>query len=85
MKGFNLETRMKTLSDKTQVTSRSYYYLLDWNDTNNWEFIRTKFKKERLRDLNIAEYRMLWSHATNVELTGMLSVSKLNTENKNES
>lgn len=58
---------MKTLKDGKQVSSKSYYFLLDWNEKNNWEFIIKEFNKNRLCDLNIEEYKKLWLHATNCE------------------
>ena len=30
---------MKTLADGYEVSSRSYYYLLDWNEKNNSQYI----------------------------------------------
>lgn len=62
---------MKTLSDGNSVTSRSYYFLLDWNETNDWEFIRNNFKKGKLCDLTIDEYRSLWLNATTDEFNKM--------------
>lgn len=55
---------MKTLADGTQVPSRTYYYLLDFNDVDNKEFIAEKFNKHRLCDLNIDEYQKLFVEAT---------------------
>jgi hypothetical protein len=51
---------MKKLSDNSKVTARSYYFLLDWNETNDWEFIRDHFKKDKLSELTLDEYRILW-------------------------
>ena len=56
---------MKTLADGTEVVARTYYYLLDWNEFDGWEFITWSFKKTRLCDLTIAEYKKLFEHATN--------------------
>ena len=58
---------MKTLSDGTEVLARTYYYLLDWNETNNKEFMFTSFNKQRLCDLNIDEYKILFKHATEID------------------
>ena len=55
---------MKTLADGTTVVARTFYYLLDWNNWNNYEFIYKNFNKKRLMDLSIEEYVMLWKHAT---------------------
>jgi hypothetical protein len=62
---------MKTLADKSQVSSTSYYYLLDWNDQNNKKVIFEKFKKESLYELTLEEYRILWLYATTEEYNKM--------------
>lgn len=59
---------MKTLKDGTEVTSRSYYYLLDFNDYDNWETLQKISGKFKLKDLTFAEYRKLWFLATEKEL-----------------
>ena len=58
---------MKTLADGTQVSARTYYYLLDFNDRYNWEAMTQMFNKNRLANLNIEEYRKLFEHATDVD------------------
>ena len=58
---------MKTLSDGYDVSSRSYYFLLDWNEVNDWNYITQKFQKSRLCDLTINEYKELWKYATQIE------------------
>lgn len=58
---------MKKLDDGTEVTDRSYYYLLDWNDWNEKKFMRENFNKSSLQELNILEYEILFSIATNQE------------------
>jgi hypothetical protein len=62
---------MKILSDRQNVTSRSYYFLLDWNDENGKKFIREKFNKDSLCDLNLEEYMILWLAATTDEYNRM--------------
>ena len=52
------------LSDGTAVIDRTFYYLLDWNERNSWEFIKKNFGKMRLMDLTIEEYIILWKEAT---------------------
>lgn len=63
---------MKTLSDGIQVSARSYYYLLDWNETNEWKYLYSTFGKKRLCDLTIFQYRMLFCHATQIESVTMI-------------
>ena len=55
---------MKTLSDGIEVSARSYYYLLDWNERDEWKYINRMFNKFRLCDLTHPEYKMLFLHAT---------------------
>ena len=55
---------MKTLSDRTEVTSRMYYYLLDFNEMTDREFIRNSFQKNALNELTITEFLQLFEHAT---------------------
>lgn len=62
---------MKTLADGTEVSARSYYYLLDWNERDNWHFIQTEFNKVRLCDLNRVDYKCLFNKATTQELNQM--------------
>jgi len=58
---------MKELAYGTQVSARTYYYLLDFNDRDEWKFIQDNFNKTKLKDLNIREYRQLFDHATKVD------------------
>ena len=58
---------MKT-SDGFEVTSRSYYFLLDWNESDDWQYIIKEFGKSKLKDLNLAEYKQLFLHATTSEM-----------------
>lgn len=62
---------MKTLSDGTEVSSRSYYYLLDWNEVNEWRFMADTFKKAKLNELTFSEYKILFSHATKNEFNSI--------------
>lgn len=56
---------MKTLADGKQVTSRSFYYLLDWRDRHHDEYpLLNYFCKERLIDLTIDEYIRFFEIAT---------------------
>jgi len=63
---------MKTLSDGTEVAARGYYYLLDWNEVNKWEYMYKTFDKKRLCDLNIIEYRQLFCYATQIDSMKLL-------------
>lgn len=55
---------MKTLVDGTEVNPRGYYFLLDWNDQDQWKFMQENFSQTRLCDLNLAQYKWLFKHAT---------------------
>lgn len=67
---------MKTLADGTEVTARTYYYLLDFNDRYEWEFIIKEFNKRRLCDLTILEYTRLFDHATEVDKLSLTNLIK---------
>ena len=58
---------MKFLADGTEVSSRTWYYLLEFNDRNEWDFMMKEFQKIRLSDLPIDEYLKLWLYATSVD------------------
>ena len=58
---------MKTISDRSQVAARTYYYLLDFNDRFGKEFMFQKFGKMRLGELTSNEYRQLFEHATDID------------------
>jgi len=63
---------MKTLIDGHQVSSRSYYYLLDWNEKNEWKYISETFGKNKLSELDRVEYKRLFNKATTDELNKMM-------------
>ena len=58
---------MKRIKNGIQVSARSYYYLLDWNDRDGWKFMMDKFDKTKLSELNLDQYMILFTHATDVE------------------
>jgi hypothetical protein len=62
---------MKTLADGNHVSARSFYYLLDFNDRDNFEMLYALFNKKRLMDLNITEYIYLFEKATEKELINL--------------
>jgi hypothetical protein len=59
---------MKKLADGFEVSARSYYYLLDWNESNEWEFMLKEFGKNKLSELTRVEYKRLFNKATISEL-----------------
>jgi hypothetical protein len=66
---FKIKT-MEKLADGFEVSARSYYYLLDWNEVNEWEYITHAFLKTRLCDLTKDEYTKLFDYATLSESNG---------------
>jgi len=60
---------MKTLIDDKEVSSRSYYYLLDWNDADNWVYMFENFDTYKLCELDLNQYKQLFEHATKQELS----------------
>ena len=59
---------MKTLIDGFEVSARSYYYLLDWNEVNEWKYMADNFNKATLKELTLEEYKQLFEYAVNNEL-----------------
>ena len=59
---------MKTLSDGTQVHARMFYYLLDWNDNNGWDFMINTFNQTQLYKLNKDQFTTLFMEATSKDL-----------------
>lgn len=53
------------------MSAKTYYFLLEWNEENNKEFINNKFNKNSLHDLTIDEYMILWLNATTIEYNKM--------------
>lgn len=58
---------MKELADGTLVLSRMYYYLLDFNDRTDLEYISHNFNKHSLNSLNKTEFLELFAHATAID------------------
>jgi hypothetical protein len=59
---------MKSLADGTQVSSWSWYYLLEFGDQTAWEYLREKYATTMLHSLKKAEYWDYFEHATQTEL-----------------
>lgn len=59
---------MKELADGTQVSSRSYYFLLDFNDRNNWEIMSSLWGVMKLHELTKSQYVYLFKTAMENEL-----------------
>lgn len=62
---------MKILADGTQVSSRSYYFLLDFNDRNSWEVISSLWGVMKLHELTKKQYIYLFEHAIAAELKSL--------------
>ena len=58
---------MKTTIDDKEVPDRCWYYLLDFNDIDQWETMMSKFDKMRLCDLESHEFWELFEFATKRE------------------
>ena len=50
--------------DNFPVPDRTWYYLLDYNEQDEWKTIYEQFKKNRLLDLTKEEYWKLFEIAT---------------------
>jgi len=60
---------MKTLADGSEVVARSYYYMLDWNEQDEWTAITKNYGTNKLCLLNLTQYRELFMYATMHEPT----------------
>lgn len=59
---------MKTLADGTQVSSRSYYFLLDFNDRDGWKTLHGLYNVMKLHELNKQQYIELFKIAVEKEI-----------------
>ena len=59
---------MKTLADGTQVSSRSFYFLLDFNDRDEWQTIHGLWGIKKLSELNKNQYLYLFKKAVEREI-----------------
>lgn len=64
---------MKTLGDGTQVSSRSFYYLLEFNDRNNKKIMIDLWGIENLKDLTIMQFTYLFDKAIQMEIKDLNS------------
>lgn len=55
---------MKELADGIKVPARTYYYLLDFNEQDNYNYISSKFNANKLCSLNIHQFSKLFEYAT---------------------
>lgn len=59
---------MKKLADGTEVTSRSYYFLLDFNDRDDWKTMSDLWGIMKLHELNKHQYLHLFKKAVEREI-----------------
>jgi len=59
---------MKVLKNGEQVTSRSYYFLLDFNDRDGWKTLYDNFGVMKLHDLTKEQYIKLFEMVIKAEL-----------------
>ena len=60
---------MKHTSDGIEQLPRVWYYLLDFNDQDNWKTIEDLTGKCKLADLTNNEFKMLFEKATDKDKT----------------
>lgn len=68
------------LLDGKQVSSHTYYFLLEWNERNDKKFIAEAFGKQRLCDLTYNEYVLLFKYATWEEVKGFEEAAPITPE-----
>ena len=62
---------MKELADGSQVSSRGFYFLLDWNDRNNKQVMFNLYGIMRLHELSKHQYTYLMKYAMAEELKSL--------------
>lgn len=58
---------MYNSADGHAVPSRIWYYLLSFNEQDNWTFMLEEFNKNKLRDLTYSEFKTLFNFAVEVD------------------
>ncbi len=62
---------MKKSIDGHEISPRVWYYLLDFNDRDNWQIMQTKFNQMRLLDLTKGQIVELFKIATEQDLSDL--------------
>jgi DNA phosphorothioation-dependent restriction protein DptG len=62
---------MKELADGSRVTSRGFYFLLDWNDQNDKKMMSDLYGVMRLHELTRHQYAYMMKHAMADELKSL--------------
>lgn len=55
------------LSDKSLVSARSFFYLLEWVSQYGNNYIIENFNKKMVKELTKEEYKQFFTHATQSE------------------
>lgn len=61
---------------KDLVPSRCWYYMLDWNEKDNWKCMNTLCGKTRSLDLTLQEFWQMFNWATQQDVKELLELSK---------
>lgn len=61
---------------KDQVPSRCWYYMLEWNDKNNWKMMQDMFDKIKLHELTLQEFWQIFNYATQKDVEDLLQLSQ---------
>lgn len=62
---------MKKLADGTDVSSRGFYFLLDWNDRNDKKVMSNLYGEVKLKDLTLHQYLYMMKHAMADEIKNL--------------
>lgn len=57
--------------DGKPVPSRIWYYLLDWNEEDEWQTLRKQFEVDKLRDLSYRDLITLFIKAQSKDVLQM--------------
>lgn len=57
--------------DGKNVPSRVWYYLLDWNEQDDWQTLRKVYEVDKLRDLDYIDVIQLFQKASSKDVLNM--------------
>lgn len=57
--------------ENRNIPSRVWYYLLDWNEQDEWQTLRKVYEVYKLRDLNYVDIIQLFQLAQSIDILDM--------------
>jgi len=57
--------------DNKNIPARVWYYLLDWNEQDDWQTLRKVYEVDKLRDLDYIDVIQLFQKASSKDILEM--------------